>query len=288
MIALFLDTPSPKILEIKVNLQNPSSEILRENPTDDSDYVNEKFEGLLMSYPRNKNKSLAVPLKIAFENSSLVTPQKIEENSRGLINITEEGKKNDRKALGRHFKSNISPFLRQSLPSHPKNYNSSSFIHSEPHHINNGLLPQKSISVQEDSLINNRENQKNSLTQKNKSLESPDIKEFYNGISFPESKKNAKSLSYCSINSGKANLVYYMQARISNHSKIGLDRRFARNLQKKIEENFESEELSEGISDEFSGGGFCHFYFSLNDFFLEKSSVQGSMIEKSNKNASFF
>jgi len=270
-----IENPKEKVLEIKVNLQNPSSEILRENATEDSDYIAEKFEGFvinpLINNIRTKNKSLAFPLQLNCENS-LVTPKKKDEIKRTLLKdpLTFPEKK---KIVHHNFKSQnaILPFLRNSSETNKvKNHNFTYFIESEHQppktHKKNCVLPKKSISLQaektrnplkllEKSLSTFNPNNKNFLSHKNYSFESPDIKEFYKDIQFPEEgKKTQKSANYSFNNpTGKANLVYYLQAKINIHSKAKLDKKFATGTINKIEENFESEDLSEGISEEMTG-----------------------------------
>ena len=273
-----IDTPNSreKVLEIKVNLQNPSSEILRENATEDSDCIAEKRESLysgLQINPRNKNKSLAFPLQLNIENSqSLITPKKKEERlTMSRDPFASPDKPEKRKAMHQTFKSQnvVSPFLRTSLQPPQKNHNFTYFIQSEQkpaHNTTNSFLkkstslreekPKRALKILEKSLSgpNNHLNITGQIHRTSCSFESPDIKEFYKGINFPEDKAASKNTSRISQGvGGKANLVYYLQAKINIHSKAKLDRKYATGVFSKIEENFDSEDLSEGISGELSG-----------------------------------
>lgn len=263
------------MLEIKVNLQNPSSEILRENATEDSDCIAEKLESLYSGpqiHPRSKNKSLAFPLQLNIENSqSLITPKKKDERLTMFRDpFASPDKLEKRKAMHQTFKSQnvVSPFLRTSLQPPQKNHNFTYFIQSEQkpaHHTPKSFLkkstslreekPKRALKILEKSLsgpnnpLNITGNHRTSC-----SFESPDIKEFYKGINFPENKVASKNTSRIPQGVvGKANLVYYLQAKINIHSKAKLDKKYATGVFSKIEENFDSEDLSEGISGEFSG-----------------------------------
>ena len=252
-----------------MDLQNPSCEIMRENATEDSD---DKLETLHTQHPiLKKNKSLAFPVQINFENPKYTTPKK-NDNIKPQYYIKDSLTYPEKKKILHHqYKSQnqASSLLmpHKNYDSQQKNHNFSYFIQSEQ---KSSLFPKKSESSEENTrmksyskadILKNKElSLKKDFSISNSMRNSywdspPDITEFYKDITFPESLNNKGFQKPCRI--GKVNLVYRLQHKINSHSKLSLDKRF--NLVKnseclnKIEENFESDELSEGKSEEISG-----------------------------------
>lgn len=162
---------------------------------------------------------------------------------------------------------NILPFqiVNNSINSKPqqnmKNHNFTYFLQSNKKklHESLNLNPIKNISNIID--LNNSPKKSQHIYEKlflskeqnYNYFESPDIRNFYKGILFPE-KETQKKQSLIPFKVGKVNIVYHLQNKINRHSKANLDKRFGGKsfaFFDKVEENFESDELSEGVSEIF-------------------------------------
>lgn len=239
-----------------MNLQNPSLEILKENATDDSESL-EKIsffqEAPISPFPmRNKIKSLAFPIHLNLDTFS--TPSKKTEKTNYMIkdSLTYPEKK---KAFKSQNLTIPSPLLlektNEAPKRHPKNHNFSYFIESDKIKSQNSSLNffRKSYS-QEDKLVKSSIFQRKNTKALSQIYESPDIKEFYKDIIFPENNITEKN-PLNEFKSYKVNMVYHLQGKINKHLKTSLDRKFTSKTVDKIEENFESDELSEGRSEDF-------------------------------------
>lgn len=280
-----LENKKKTIIELKVNLQNPSTEILRENGTEDSEtmeklsyFIDNEHISPLPS--RNKNKSIAFPTQLNLENQNkFCTPNKQQEKSQYFLKDSLTYPEKKRNFHPQYKSQNIPPFILNRtqntfLKKETKNHNFSNFIYeSDSHKSHNNLNTFRKSLSQEETFTNKHSTFLNKATEKYQSIgfrkahsyfyESPDIKEFYKDIEFPKKQvKETNLLKDCKFN--KVNPVYYLQSQINNHSKISLDKKFTKNQAfAKIEENFESDELSEGRSEDF-----YHFTQGILQYFL--------------------